>query len=44
MNRSHRDRGRGLSILASIATKERPEAERLYDELNVRANTGLGAV
>ena len=32
------------AILTSLATKERPEAERLYDELNVRANTGLGAV
>jgi cation/acetate symporter len=32
------------AIVVSLATKEHPEAERLYDELNVRANTGLGAV
>jgi hypothetical protein len=30
--------------VASLATREHPDAERLYDELNVRANTGLGAV
>jgi cation/acetate symporter len=31
------------AVLGSLLTRARPDAE-LYSELNVRANTGLGAV
>jgi cation/acetate symporter len=31
------------AVLGSLMTRARPDAE-LYSELNVRANTGLGAV
>jgi cation/acetate symporter len=32
------------AVVASLATREHLDAEALYHELNVRANTGLGAV